>query len=165
MRLLILLLLLTILTGCFQTQTQQYNAHVDHYLFNSRVFNAEYKLTHTIQPYKWYKLIYEADPENIMRCPEYTTNLGKADCDGFAYLSTIQETDYPFAFFLFIIADEGYHMVAFYKEDYSTYTIYNNKYKITNQTLYGHLSHYHNIKYTCKIDLTLHRIKGDDHHE
>jgi hypothetical protein len=161
MKTIILAILITLsLTGCFQTKTQQYNAHIDRYLADSRAFNTEYKLTHTIQPYTWYKLLYEKDTADIMRCPEYTTTVGKADCDGFAYLSTIQETDYPFAFFLVIMYDGGGHMVAFYQESPSTYTVYSNKTKLTNQTLSEYIATYSNVKYTCKIDITLHRIKG-----
>ena len=138
---------------------------MDRYLTNSRNFNAEYTLNNEINPYKWYQINYAKDTSDIMRCPAYTINTGTADCDGFAYLSTIQEKYFPFAFFLLIISDEGCHMVALYQESPTTYTIYSNKSRTENQTLEGYLDLYPNVTYICKIDITLHRIKGGSNHE
>jgi len=161
MKQIILILLTTILTGCLDIQKTLYDSSTERYLKNSRTFNNDYMKTHTITAYKWSDMQYINDSKDIMRCPAYTINKGGADCDGLAYLSILEEKEYPFAFFLLIEEKDYAHVVAFYTESPTTYTVYSNQFKIPNQTLDGYLSLYApTYKYAAQINLTLHKTKS-----
>lgn len=161
MKILILIILTTILTGCLDISKTLYDVSTERYLKASREFNNEYMKNHTIESYNWSEIQYINDSEDIFRCPAYTINKKGADCDGFAYLAVIEEKEYPFAFFLLIEEKNYGHVVAFFRESATTYTIYSNQFKIKNQTIDGYLKLYApTYKYVAQIDINLHKIKS-----
>ena len=156
MKTIILSLLIALtLTGCLDI----YDRNTKAYLERSRTFNAQYNANNPA-PYKYQPqdIIQGKDTADIFRCPAYTLNTGYADCDGFAYLSLLTETK-PFAFFVMLQFKYGGHVVAFYNETPTTYTVHTNEFIIPNQTLDGYIATYYpETVYIALIDRNLNLI-------
>lgn len=130
-KILILLTLSTLLTGCLSFKEQLYERDTKQYLNRSRQFNAEYLSTHqriTSSSIDMETIPYTDDTEDIMRCPEYVLNNMKADCDGYAYLSTIVEKQEKFIRFIIIQGNGWGHVVA----EYTNGVIYSNHRRFKN---------------------------------